>query len=101
MEIHPRIIRWLDTLRSTGPLDYSCPIWGSLVTLAEGDEMSVRPGQTTLEVVRLLLEHGADVEAADRDGKTALQAVDNYGYIKFDEGQCDEIRRLLVEHGAK
>ena len=56
-----------------------------------------------LEVVRLLLEHGADVESVSVDGETALQVVGagRTDYRKGDEGQCDKIRRLLVEHGAK
>jgi hypothetical protein len=56
-----------------------------------------------LEVVRLLLEHGADIEAVNVDGKTALQVVGQTKYedVKVDQGRCDEIRRLLVEHGAK
>jgi hypothetical protein len=55
-----------------------------------------------LEVVRLLLEHGADVEAVNADGKTALQVVGETTYPKLeDQGRCDEITRLLVEHGAK
>jgi len=43
--------------------------------------------------VRLLLERGADVEAKDNDGKTALQYAAEGGY--------DEIMKLLREHGAK
>jgi ankyrin repeat protein len=56
-----------------------------------------------LEVVRLLLEHGADIEAVNVDGKTALQVVGRTKYegVKVDQGRCDDIRRLLVEHGAK
>ncbi len=54
-----------------------------------------------LEVVRLLLEHGADVEAVSVDCRTALQVVGKEKHRKMDQGQCDEIRRLLVEHGAK
>ena len=52
------------------------------------------------EVVRLLLEHGADVEAISVDGRTALQVVGAFLLVD-DQGQCDEIRRLLVEHGAR
>ena len=54
-----------------------------------------------LEVVCLLLEHGADVEAVNIDGKTALQVVGKAPFRYVDQGRCDEITRLLVEHGAK
>ena len=43
----------------------------------------------------LLLEHGADVEAKDNDGKTALQVA-----AASDRGH-DEVMKLLREHGAK
>jgi ankyrin repeat protein len=46
-----------------------------------------------LEVVRLLLKHGADVEAKGNDGKTALQRAADRGHGK--------IVKLLREHGAK
>lgn len=46
-----------------------------------------------LEVVRQLLEHGADVEVKDNDGETALQCATDEGY--------DEIMKLLREHGTK
>jgi len=54
-----------------------------------------------LGVVRVLLKHGADVEAVNFDGKTALQVVGKAPYRYVDQGPCDEITRLLVEHGAK
>ena len=56
-----------------------------------------------VEVVRLLVEYGADVEALNIDGMTVLQVVGMVppGYPKVDQGRCDEIIRLLVEHGAK
>jgi len=46
-----------------------------------------------LEVVRLLLEHGADVEAKYNDGKTALQEAADRGH--------DKVVEFLREHGAK
>ena len=46
-----------------------------------------------LEVVRVLLEHGADVEVKRYDGKTALQVAAGQGHAKVVE--------LLREHGAK
>ena len=46
-----------------------------------------------LEVVRLLLKHGADVEVKHNNGKTALQ-------VAAVEGE-DEVVKLLREHGTK
>ena len=46
-----------------------------------------------LRVVRLLLEHGADVEAMGNDRMTALQEAAYRGR--------DEIVKLLREHGAE
>ena len=54
-----------------------------------------------LEIVRLLLKHGADVEAVSGNGKTALQVVGTATYRRANQGRCEETRRLLVEHGAK
>jgi ankyrin repeat protein len=54
-----------------------------------------------LKVVRLLLEYGADIEAVDVYGKTALQVVGELEYIEVDQGRCDEVTKLLIEHGAK
>ncbi|KAI0270169.1 ankyrin repeat-containing domain protein [Russula aff. rugulosa BPL654] len=45
------------------------------------------------EVVRLLLEHGADIEAKDKNGKTALQEAA--------ENERDKVVELLREHGAE
>jgi hypothetical protein len=42
-----------------------------------------------LEVVRLLLEHGADVEAVSVDGKTALQIVGQNTFRYVDQGRRD------------
>ena len=53
------------------------------------------------EVVRLLLEHGADVEAVNVDGKTALQVVGKADWVEVDQGRCDEVTKLLIEHGVK
>jgi hypothetical protein len=53
-----------------------------------------------LEIVRLLLEYGADIEAVTVDGKTALQVLGS-GAIDEDQERCEVIRRLLVENGAK
>jgi uncharacterized protein len=44
-------------------------------------------------IVRLLREHGADVEVKDKNGKTTLQVAAGRGH--------DEVVELLREHGAK
>ncbi len=46
-----------------------------------------------LEVVCLLLDHGADVEVKDKYGETALQVAA--------EEEHDEVVKSLREHGAK
>jgi hypothetical protein len=53
-----------------------------------------------LEVVRLLLEHGADVEAVNGDGETALQVVGKTRYREVNQGRRGGITKLLLEHGA-
>lgn len=47
-------------------------------------------GESDPEVVRLLLEHGADVTAADSFGSTPLGVAKN-----------QEVKNLLIEHGAE
>ena len=49
-------------------------------------------GENCVEVVRLLLDRGANVDAADHDGWTALIKSSQAGYI--------DVARLLVERGA-
>jgi len=46
----------------------------------------------SLDFTRLLIEHGADIEARDKFGRTALNmaAVEN----------SHEVARLLIKHGA-
>ena len=52
------------------------------------------------DVARLLLEHGADVNAKDKSGNTALMfaAGQEEQYIKIEN---DKVVRLLLEHGAE
>lgn len=50
-------------------------------------------GRVDIEFVRLLLEHGARIEAADKEGRTALM-------LAAAEGQTDVARELL-RHGAR
>lgn len=47
----------------------------------------------TLKVVKLLLQHGADLEARDDSGKTALYLATN--------DELFEVAKLLVERGAR
>ncbi|GMF29564.1 unnamed protein product [Phytophthora lilii] len=47
----------------------------------------------TLSVVKLLLRHGANTEARDQDGKTALLLATN--------DELFEVAKLLLEHGAR
>ena len=44
----------------------------------------------TLEFVRLLIDHGADIDLKDNEGRTA-----------FDVASTEEISKLLSDHGAK
>jgi ankyrin repeat protein len=46
-----------------------------------------------VDVVRLLIEHGADMEKATKYGQTPLT-------IACQEGQVDVVRLLIDEHGA-
>jgi Ankyrin repeats (3 copies)/Ankyrin repeats (many copies) len=46
-----------------------------------------------IEIVRLLVEHGASVEVQDNNGKTPMEVASGE--------QCDEIVKLLLEHRAK
>ena len=50
-------------------------------------------GKGSFEVVRVLLEHGADVGAKDNEGRTPFQVSSAHGN--------DEIMTLLSEHDVK
>ena len=47
----------------------------------------------SLDVLRLLLEHGADLDAEDKDGKTPLQ-------LSLDRGH-DEVTQFLSGYSSK
>jgi len=49
-------------------------------------------GSGHIDLVRLLLERGADVEARDEDGRTAYQLTVRRGMV--------EISELLSKHGV-
>jgi ankyrin repeat protein len=59
---------------------------------------SDREPRKFLEILRMLLDRGADVKAMDIRGRTILQLAQDHF-----EGKeaCDEIVKLLLEHGAK
>jgi ankyrin repeat protein len=66
--------------------------------LPDSDDSGRTPLHVTMEfnnaeVVRVLLEHGANVDAEDSEGRTPYQIASANGY--------DEIMKLLSEHGAK
>ena len=48
---------------------------------------------TTVEICKILIEHGADIEARESCGRTALHLAVNFGAV--------EVGRFLLEHGAK
>ena len=48
----------------------------------------------SIEAARLLLSHGAKVDAKDKKGRTALQVCESKFEVR------DELTKLLVEHGA-
>ena len=48
--------------------------------------------QGTVEGTRLLLKHGANIDAVDREGRTPLQIALAHGR--------QEIAAVLIEHGA-
>jgi hypothetical protein len=62
------------------------PAWG-------GDPAPDEREAITLEVVKLAVELGVDVNAANVDGRTALDAAKTLGY--------DSVVKFLVDQGAK
>src|SRR5437764_9373486 len=75
------------TTNNTTPLMVAAGIgWVEGVTTEQG-------AKENLETVRLLLELGADVNAVDGDGRTALHGAAHKGR--------NEIVQMLVDHGAK
>ncbi|KAI0269610.1 ankyrin repeat-containing domain protein, partial [Russula aff. rugulosa BPL654] len=45
-----------------------------------------------LEVVRMLIEHGADVSAQDKEGRTPMYLASQAGRL--------EVTQILLAHGA-
>ncbi len=51
------------------------------------------------DIVRLLVDHGANVKAKTRHGSTALNSA-SAGLVYEEEGKHAEVIRFLLEHGA-
>jgi ankyrin repeat protein len=70
--------------------------WAPIQCVSEGLNVSLMPDicQSLSDVARLLLEHGADVNAqlSDGTGRTSLHVATQYGTV--------EVVRVLLEHGA-
>ena len=65
---------------------------GADVNAQGGTALSAAAVLGYVEVARFLVEHGADVNAQNNDGWTALMAAAMFGRV--------EVARFLVEHGA-
>ncbi|KAI0263294.1 hypothetical protein BC834DRAFT_888543, partial [Gloeopeniophorella convolvens] len=63
---------------------------------AERSTLGTAPQSTSrkgcLEIARLLLKYGADIDVVGRDGRSVLQAASREGRL--------EVVQLLLEHGA-
>ena len=73
------------------------------------DEEDARLYNGNLEMAKVLLERGADVNAKDEDGKTPLHLISEMGILLSDEDipydpkrieHQKDIVRLLLDHGA-
>ena len=64
----------------------------------EGWDLHHAAKANSLDVARLLIEHGAEVDARDKGGWTPLHvAVPSFD---TDLGRLHQLVRLLIEHGA-
>ena len=54
--------------------------------------LTSRAGAGHIDLARLLIEHGANVAAQDKDGTTPLHRASEEGHV--------DLARLLIEHGA-
>lgn len=65
-----------------------------------------RPGYQAVEIIELLLDNGADINAVSYSGETALDIIeDRIAYCKSRDiepsDQTKAIRKLLIDNGAK
>ena len=69
--------------------------------LEEAEELGIAYVEAnSIEIVRLLLEYGADTQAKNSDGRSALVHYFNY-QVENERGTINsEVVRLLLEHGS-
>ena len=64
-----------------------------LHVVAEYEEFNITPNSRYLDIARLLVEHGANIDAIDHKGMTAFQIASKKGY--------KDIAQYLSDHGSK
>jgi ankyrin repeat protein len=62
------------------------------------DRTHLAPSNQKFEIIRVLLDHGANVDAENDEGRTPLQEVLRVGRLSHDGAS---VARLLLEHGAE
>jgi len=78
--------------RYTGPISFRLKPEADAMAGDSSEWSHLAPRSGHVEVAQLLLEHGADPTAQDKNGKTPLHSASLNGHV--------EIVRFLVEHGA-
>ena len=90
----PEVLRYAQTSRNTYALVHKCPRDFPGLCVPEGGRtpLLIKSMKGHEAVVRLLLQHGADVAQATNDGWTALMFASREGY--------EALVQLLLQHGA-